>query len=197
MKKILFILILFAHISSYAQDMDTKGFFIKYFCGLDISKNYAEWLKGFDQNSSIVKHEIRNPELTDTIFVNYKVIRHPLISEDSSNAFLNYKLKVNVDSIRQRIIDSIFIIHLYFNYGKGNGPKRKMSDGFNLVRKEATIFGKQFNLSGADNDNMDHYYTGYAYDSKRNPTWPYLFSVTWTKNKFKEYILRLSYFIHL
>lgn len=196
MKKTLSILILITYIGAYGQKKVLEDYFTKYFIGLDISKPYASWIESLDKNPSLLKYEIRNPELSDTIFQNYKVYTHPLISDDSTKAFLNYKLKINVDTIKREILDSVFIVHLYFIYGKEESARKKMIDKFVLARKDKNYFGKEFTLNGPDNDKKDHYYHGFAYDLKNKSTFPYLFTLAWTKNKSKEYILRLSYFIH-
>jgi len=196
MKRILFILVMISHVKSFGQKEVKEDFFIKYFVGLDISKPYTNWIKSLEQNASVLKYDIRNPELIDTIFENYRINDHLLIYDDSTKAFLNYKLKINVDTIKRMILDSVFIIYLYFIYGKGEVARKKMADKFIVARKETNYFGKEFTLSGTDNDKKDHFYLGYAYDLKDNSAFPYLFTIAWTKNKKKEYILRLSYRIH-
>ncbi|HEU4859153.1 MAG TPA: hypothetical protein VFT15_04920 [Chitinophagaceae bacterium] len=196
MKAILFILVIISHVKSFGQKAVKEDFFLKYFAGLDISKPHTSWIKSLEQNASVLKYEIRNPELTDTIYENYRINDHPLIYDDSTKAFLNYKLKINIDTIQRIVLDSVFIIYLYFIYGKGEVARKKMADKFISARKETDYFGREFTLSGTDNDKKDHFYLGYAYDLKDNPAFPYLFTIAWTKNKKKEYILRLSYRIH-
>ena len=184
-----------SHVKSFGQKEVKEDFFIKYFVGLDISKSYKNWIKSLEQNASVLKYEIRNPELSDTIFENYRINDHPLIYDHSTNAFLNHKLKINVDTIKRMVLDSVFIIHLYFIYGKGEVARKRMVDKFRMARKETNYFGKEGSFSGTDNDTKDHFYYGYAYNLNGNSAFPYLSTIAWTKNKKKEYILRLSHFI--
>jgi hypothetical protein len=198
MRKILFILVIFCYVSSHAQEKSPQEYFIKYFLGLDISRPYTDWVKSLEQNSSVIKPEIYDRELFDPVYINYKISDHPFISGDSIKAFLSYKLRINVDTIKRKILDSVFVIHLYFIYGKGKDAKKKMTTKFMMERKELSNLGKEYPTHGMYNNN---FYYGYAYDFKNDPTfpyltYPYLFTIAWTKNKSKEYILRLTYFIH-
>jgi len=188
MKRFVLPFLIFAYAPANAQETGVKEFFKKYFVALDISKYYSNWIKDLDLNSAVIKYEFQNHELNDSIFINYKIKNHPLIADDSTKAFLSYKLRVNIDTIKRVVLDSVFIIHLYFIYGKGKIAKQKRSGKFMAITKEANYFDKEYRVSG------DYY--GYAYDLKANPTFPYILSITLTRNKSKEYILRLLYFIH-
>jgi hypothetical protein len=191
MKRFVLPFLIFAYIDSNAQETGVKEFFKKYFIDLDISKHYSNWIKDLDLNPSIIKYEFQNPELNDTFFINYTIKNHPLIANDSTKAFLSYKLRINIDTITKKILDSIFIIHLYFIYGKGDVAKQKRSGKFKAIIKETKYLGREYQVSG-------NYY-GYSYDLGDKPDLPdlpYLPSITLAKNKAKEYILRLSYFFH-
>jgi len=188
MKRFVLPFLIFAYAQTNAQETGVKEFFNKYFVALDISKNYSEWIENLNLKSSVIKYEFQNPELNDSTFINYKIKTHPLIADDSTKAFLSYKLRINVDTIAKKILDSVFVIHLYFIYGKGNIAKEKRSDKFKALTKETKYLGREYQVSG------DYY--GYGYDLGNKLDFPYLLSITFTKNKSKEYILRLSYFIH-
>jgi hypothetical protein len=188
MKQLLLPFLIFAYAQANTQEIDVKEFFSKYFVDLDISKHYSDWIKDLERNSSFFKYEFRNPELNDSTFINYKIKKHPLIADDSTKAFLSYKLRINIDTIAKKIVDSVFIIHLYFIYGKGEVAKQKRSGKFKAISKETKYLGREYRVSG-------NYY-GYSYDLGDKPDFPYLLSITLTKNKAKEYILRLSYFFH-
>ena len=193
MNRFVILFLIFAAVHTNAQEAAVKEFFKKYFVELDISKHYSDWTKELDRNSSVDRYEFQNPELNDSIFINYKIKNHPLIADDSTKTFLSYKLRVNIDTILKKILDSVFIIHLYFIYGKGKIAKQKWSDNFKAIIKEAKCFDKEYRTYGEGNGN---YYSGYAYDLRDKPAFPHILSITRTKNKSKEYILRFLYFIH-
>lgn len=192
MKKIIFLFLIFAQVKAYNQEKDVTEFFIKYFFDLDRSKHYSDWINELNLNPSVTKYEFLNPELKDSIYINYKIKSHPLIADDSTKAFLSYKLRVNIDTITKKVLDSVFVIHLFFNYGKGDIAKEKRADKFKALIKETKYLGREYRISG------DYY--GYAYDLGVKPEFPYMTtympSITLTKNKSKEFILRLSYFFH-
>ena len=193
MKRLVLTSLIFSCTLMNAQETAVKEFFNKYFFALNRWKHYSDWTTRLDENSAITKYEFLNPELNDSIYINYKISKYPLIPDDSTKAFLSYKLRVNVDTISNRIIDSVFLVQLFFIYGHGKIARQKMNDNFKLIIKEASCFDKEYKTYGRYNDN---YYSGYSYDLRSRPAFPYTLNITWTKNKSKEYILWLSYLIH-
>jgi len=188
MKRFILSFLIFSYGYINAQEIKVKEFFNKYFISLDISKYYTDWVKDLDSNSSIIKYKFQNPELDDPLYINYKIKSHPLIADDSTRSFLSYKLRVNIDTISKKILDSVFIIHLYFIYGKGNIARETRSAKFKEITKEKKYLGREYQVVG-------NYY-GSAYDLGNKPEFPYVLNITFTKNKTKEYIMRLSYLIH-
>jgi hypothetical protein len=194
MRKILIILFLFYSTYSFSQLNDLKSFFHKYFAELNFTEHYSLWPKQLNKHPNLL---IQHPDSvkTDSTYVTYKLKSHPLIENDSTKVYLQFRHTVKTDTILKKIVDSLFSITLYIVYGQGKSKRQQMRKHYKFILREPIGETAKYHFTEYYNYGKS-YYAGYTYEFGKPIMIPQPLSIAWTITQNKNYVLRINYLIY-